>query len=125
MSYWLMARGSSKAVIIAEGFSCVCSVLLPLVLIPILGLAGAGLAFCLGHAIYALTLVSVSRWRSGGWIGRPALQALVWAALLMGGTQILAPHSWIIVTTAIALVGAVTSWFTLRRAWATDDTRTP
>lgn len=125
MTYWLMARGSSKAVIIAEGFSCVCSVLLPLVLIPILGLAGAGLAFCIGHAIYALALVSISRWRSGGWIGRPALQALVWAGLLMGGTQVLAPHSWIIVTAAIALVGAVTSWLTLRRAWATDDTSTP
>lgn len=125
MSYWLMARGSSKAVILAEGFSCACSVLLPLVLVPILGLAGAGLAFCLGHIIYALTLVAVSRRRSGGWIGRPALQALGWAALLMGGTQILAPHSSIVVTTTIALVGVATSWLTLRRAWATDSISTP
>jgi PST family polysaccharide transporter len=121
MTYWLMARGSSKAVILAEGFSCAFSVLLPLVLIPILGLAGAGLAFCLGHAIYAFTLVAVSRRRSGGWIGLPALQALGWASLLMGATQMFSPLSWIIVTVTAVAAAVAVAWFTLRRAWANAE----
>ena len=124
MTYWLMARGSSKAVILAEGFSCTCSVVLPLFTVPSFGLAGAGIAFFLGHAIYAVALLAISRRRSGGWIGRPALQAMTWAILLMGGTQILAPLSMVAVTATTALVAAAVSWSALRRAWATDNSTT-
>jgi peptidoglycan biosynthesis protein MviN/MurJ (putative lipid II flippase) len=119
-----MARGSSKAVIMAEGFSCACSVALPLFTVPYFGLAGAGIAFFLGHAIYAVALLAISRRRSGGWIGGPALQAMVWAIFLMGGTQILAPYSWVAVTATTSLVAALISWFALRRAWAIDHTST-
>lgn len=124
MSYWLMARGSSKAVIVAEGFSCACSVALPLFTVPYFGLAGAGIAFFLGHAIYAVGLLVISRRRSGGWIGRPALEAMVWASLLLGGTQFFAPYSWLAVTATATLAAAGTSWFVLRREWIIDNTST-
>ena len=124
MSYWLMARGSSKAVIVAEGFSCACSVALPLFTVPYFGLAGAGIAFFLGHAIYAVGLLVISRRRSGGWVGRPALEAMVWASLLLGGTQFFAPYSWLAVTATATLAAAGTSWFVLRREWIIDNTST-
>ena len=121
MSYWLMARGSSKAVMLAEGLSCACSVALPLFTVPCFGLAGAGIAFFLGHAIYAVGLLAISRRRSGGWIGRSALQAMAWAILLIGGTQILAPRSWIAVTATSAVVAGALGYFSLRRGWAAAD----
>jgi len=120
MSYWLMARGSSKAVIMAEGFSCACSVALPLFTVPYFGLAGAGIAFFLGHAIYALGLLAISRRRSGGWIGRPALRSILWAALFMGCTQVLAPISWFVVVAA-TLVSALVTWRVIRSAWASKE----
>jgi len=87
-------------------------------------LAGAGIAFFLGHAIYALGLLAISRRRSGGWIGRPALLAMVWAILLLGGTQFFAPYSWLAVTATATLAAAGTSWFVLRREWIIDNTST-
>ena len=119
MSYWLMARGSSKAVILVEGFSCACSVALPLFTVPSFGLAGAGIAFFLGHAIYAAGLLVVSRRRSGDWLGLPALKAMAWAVLLMGCTQLVASLSWLAVMTG-TLISALVSWQVLRSAWASD-----
>ncbi len=110
MSYWLMARGSSRAVIMAEGFSCLCSVLLPLITVELFGLAGAGLAFFLGHAVYAVILTTVSRIRSGRWIGEAALMSLSWAIILMATVQLFAPNNWIVVTTGGVLLAAITSW---------------
>jgi enterobacterial common antigen flippase len=120
MTYWLMARGSSKAVILAEGFSCACSVALPLFTVPYFGLAGAGIAFFLGHAIYAVALLAISRRRSGGWIGRPALRAMAWAVLFMACTQLLAPMSRLIVVAA-TLVSALVAWQVLRSAWVSSE----
>ena len=104
----------------AEGFSCACSVALPLFTVPYFGLAGAGIAFFLGHAIYALGLLAISRRRSGGWIGRPALQSILWAALFMGCTQILAPISWLIVA-AVTLTSALVSWRVIQSAWTPKE----
>jgi O-antigen/teichoic acid export membrane protein len=120
MTYWLMARGSSKAVILAEGFSCACSVALPLFTVPYFGLAGAGIAFFLGHAIYAVALLAISRRRSGGWIGRPALRAMAWAVLFMACTQLLAPMSRLIVVVA-TLVSALVAWQVLRSVWVSSE----
>lgn len=120
MSYWLMARGSSKAVILAEGFSCACSLVLPLFAIPYFGLVGAGVAFFLGHAVYAVTLLIISRRRSGGWVGLPVWKAMALAALFMASTQMFAALSWLVVIVA-AISSAFVSWLALRSAWAMNE----
>jgi len=68
MGYWLLARGSSRSVVIIETIASIISVLLPWVLIPSFGVIGAAIGFFVGYLIYTAIMLGVSRKRSGRWI---------------------------------------------------------
>jgi len=68
LGFWLLARGSSRAVVLIEGTSAVLMGLLAWWLISLRGLEGAGLAFLLGYAAYFGLVLVVARWRAGVWL---------------------------------------------------------
>jgi len=78
MGYWLMARGSSAAMIGVDLASNLLAATLPLFLMPYFGLKGTAAAFSIGCLAYACILMWVVRLRSGSWISGGVL---AWCAL--------------------------------------------
>lgn len=70
MGYWLMARGSSRAMIGVDVSSSLLGAIMPVLLLPYYGLVGAAAAFLIGCLAYAGILVCVVRLRSGSWFSR-------------------------------------------------------
>ena len=68
LGYWLLARGSSKAVIAVEGLGNVIMTALPFVLLPRFGLVGAAIAYTAGYLVYTAVLLVMARRRSGSWL---------------------------------------------------------
>jgi PST family polysaccharide transporter len=81
MGYWLLARGSSRAVIIVESTASIIAALLPLLLVPIYGVTGAAIGFFVGYVAYATIMLAASRKRSGRWL---SLKTLGWFLLCAG-----------------------------------------
>ena len=77
LGFWLLARGSSLAVVVVEGAAAAVMGILPWWLIADRGLEGAGLAFFLGYVAYLVLMLLISRRRAGAWLDG--------FTLLMGG----------------------------------------
>jgi len=68
LAFWLMARGSSKAVVIIEGFAAVQATLFALILLRTHGPEGCVIGLLLGQITYFALLTWVARRRSGAWL---------------------------------------------------------
>jgi PST family polysaccharide transporter len=73
MAFWLLARGSSRTMILIESASAILMTLLSVALLRSNGLEGCAMGFALGQVLYGALLVLVARRRSGGWFGSGTL----------------------------------------------------
>jgi PST family polysaccharide transporter len=84
LAFWLLARGSSRTMMIIEGFSALLMTGLAVVLLGSFGLVGSAMGFAYGQVIYAGLLLLVARRRSGAWVsGRTLGWALLCAMLCL------------------------------------------
>ena len=116
LGFWLMARSSPKTVIVVECLGNGLSIILPLLLMPIFGLAGAAVAFFSGCLAYAVIVIVTYRLKSGHW---PALHAAIWA--LVSAAVLLAAQAWsasqdsnFLAAAPAACVGAICGWKCLK-----------
>ncbi len=75
LAFWLLARGSSKAVMIVEGAAALLTTLLSVVLLRTHGVEGCVVGLLLGQVGYFVLLLLVARRRSGFWID---VESAVW-----------------------------------------------
>jgi len=97
MGYFLLARGSSRSVLLAETVGGVVLLLLGVFLVPSCGLLGAGYAFFGSAAAHSLFLSMVLRAQSGRWINVLTLSACLSGVLMLSGARLLAelrPDGW-------------------------------
>lgn len=115
LGYWLLARGSSKAVIAVEGLGNVIMTALPFVLLPRLGLIGAAIAYAAGYLAYTAVLLVMARRRSGSWLSSGTVFGTIVSA---GGLAVaqLATHFHPHFGWATTGVIAVACWIIGRRA---------
>lgn len=90
MGYFLLARGSSRLVLMAEALGGGATVILSLWLTSSYGLAGAGQAFLASSLIYTLCLAFILRAKSGRWVGWFTLLMCLTAALALASAKGLA-----------------------------------
>ena len=120
MGYFLLARGSSRLVLMAEALGGGATVLLSLWLTSNYGLAGAGQAFLASSLIYTLCLAFILRAKSGRWVGRFTLLMCLIAALALAsakGLALLRPEWWwqILPVAGISTACALIYMLTMRR----------
>jgi PST family polysaccharide transporter len=60
LGFRLLAKGSPLSVVAIEASACVASILAPMILMPYLGLSGAGIGFLLGSVFYGAGLLIVT-----------------------------------------------------------------
>jgi O-antigen/teichoic acid export membrane protein len=97
MGYFLLARGSSRLVLMAEALGGGATILLSLWLTSSRGLAGAGQAFLASSIIYTLCLAIILRAKAGRWVGRFTLLMCLSAALTLAsakGLTLFRPEWW-------------------------------
>jgi PST family polysaccharide transporter len=119
MGYWLMARGSSGAMIAVDFISNLLATILPLILLPYYGLAGAAAAFFIGCLSHALILFFVVRLRSGSWLSSNILGWGALSATLLVMAQLsVAPFEgeyWGAIPTALIAVFCVIVYYRLAK----------
>jgi len=120
MGYWLLARGSSRAVVIVESAANILAALLPLILVPIYGVTGAAVGFFVGYIAYTAIILIVSRKRSGRWLTMATLGWFFLAAAALGISQVVVARLegayWgLIPTGAISVVCAWAYLHSVRR----------
>lgn len=120
MGYWLLARGSSRAVVIVESIASTISVLLPLALVPKFGIVGAAMGFFVSYVVYTAIVLVVSRKRSGRWISPSTLGWFILSASIIGisklATAILeSPYLGLIPTSIIAVSCCAIYFHNLRK----------
>ncbi len=69
MGYWMLARGSSATVILAEAIGNSILAAMPIVLMPIYGLQGAAIGFFASYVCHTMMMITFSYRRSGRWLG--------------------------------------------------------
>ncbi|MFN5805086.1 MAG: polysaccharide biosynthesis C-terminal domain-containing protein [Opitutia bacterium] len=87
LGYWLLARGSSRAVIFVEGLSSALMTALPFWLLPRMGLVGAAVSFALGYVAYTVILLVMARRRSGSWLSLRTAVGAGLSSLALAATQ--------------------------------------
>ena len=87
LAFWLLARGSSRTMMIIEGSTALLMTALAVVLLSSLGLVGCAMGFAYGQVIYAGLLLLVARWRSGTWVSGRTLGWVLLCAMLCLAAQ--------------------------------------
>ena len=121
IGYCMLARGSSSTVIVVEIVGNIILVLMPIVLMPFYGLAGAATGFFLSYVCYTIIMMIVSFRRSGHWLGRQTLAWFTAAAIILGLSQWLTVWLdglyWGLIPSLIVTAGCAWLYFhTLRQA---------
>jgi len=115
MGYWLLARGSSRAVVIVESIASIIAVLLPLVLVPRFGIVGAAMGFFVSYVAYTAIMLVVSRKRSGRWISPSTLGWFILSASIIGISKLaitlLDGPYWGLIPTCIIAVSCCSIYF--------------
>ena len=119
MGLWLMARGSSRAVVIVTAATNTSAILFPVVLVPLFGITGAAIGFffsCIGSTVIILV---VSRRRSGLWLSVVTLRWFALAAVALGLSQFLitrlnGPYWGLIPTSIVSILCGWIYYRTLR-----------
>lgn len=120
MGFWLIARGSSRAVVIVTAATNTSAVLFPVVLLLLYGVTGAAIGFfisCIGSTVI---IIVVSRRRSGRWLSVPTLRWFALAAVGLGLSQFLVaqlngPYWGLIPTCIVSMLCGWIYYRTLRR----------
>ena len=88
MGYWMLTRGSSTSVILAEVIGNSILAAMPIVLMPFYGLPGAAAGFFISYVCHTVIMMVLAFRRSGRWLGR---QTLAWVS---AAAAILALAQW-------------------------------
>ena len=120
MGFWLIARGSSRTVIIVTAATNTSAVLFPVVMLLLYGVTGAAIGFfisCIGSTVI---IIMVSRRRSGRWLSVSTLRWFALSAVALGASQffvaLLDGSCWGLIPTSI--ISMLCCWIyyrTLRR----------
>lgn len=116
MGFWLLARGSSLAVIVVEGVASLVMGVLPWCFIAEHGLVGAGMAFFYGYLSYLGLMLLISRRRAGRWLDGFTLMISLVAAGVLWGAAFVADRlggGWAALA-PVALVSAACGWIYFR-----------
>jgi PST family polysaccharide transporter len=87
LAFWLLARGSSRTMMIIEGCTALLMTALAVVLLRSFGLVGCAMGFAYGQVIYAGLLLLVARRRSGAWVSGRTLGWVLLCAMLCLAAQ--------------------------------------
>jgi PST family polysaccharide transporter len=87
MGYWMLARGSSATVILAEVIGNFILAAMPIVLMPIYGLPGAAIGFFASYVCYTIIMMTLAYRRSGRWLGSKTLGWFLAAAAILALAQ--------------------------------------
>ena len=120
MGFWLIARGSSRAVVIVTAATNASAILFPVVMLLLYGVTGAAIGFfisCIGSTVIILV---VSRRRSGRWLSVPTLRWFALAAVALGLSQFLVarlngPYWGLIPTSILTMLCVWVYYRTIRR----------
>ena len=120
MGFWLIARGSSRAVVIVTAATNTFAIFFPVVMLLLYGVTGAAIGFfisCIGSTVI---ITVVSRRRSGRWLSVQTLRWFALSAMALGLSQFLVVRLngkyWgLIPTTIISILCGWIDYRTLRR----------
>lgn len=120
MGFWLIARGSPRAVVIVTLANNALGILFPLVLLPSFGISGAAIGFFISCISSTIIIIVVSRRRSGRWLSMQTLRWFTLAAAALGLSQFIVsrlegPYWGLIPTSIISLLCAWIYYRTLNR----------
>ncbi len=87
LAFWLLARGSSRTMMVIEGSTALLMTALAVVLLRSFGVAGCAMGFAYGQVIYAGLLLLVARRRSGAWVSGRTLGWVLLCAMLCLAAQ--------------------------------------
>jgi PST family polysaccharide transporter len=87
LGYWLLARGSMLTVVVVEATSNLVMAMLPILLLPVLGLTGTAIGYFVGYSAYTIAMLAVARRRSGSWLSSRTLLWFGGATILLLGAQ--------------------------------------
>ncbi|MFM9167209.1 MAG: oligosaccharide flippase family protein [Verrucomicrobiota bacterium] len=110
LGYWLLARGSSKAVIAVEGLGGTVMTALPLVFLPMFGLVGAAIAYAVGYLVHAAVLLVMARRQSGSWLSGRTILGAIASAIVLLCTQLAAgihPYCGWVTTAAVTAASLI------------------
>lgn len=116
LGYWMLARGSSRTVVIVELGSNMMMVCLPILLIPRQGLVGAASAYFIGYFAYAIIMIGVARKRAGQWLSPRTLILFAVSSIILSiaqiGSRIFSGMYWGLIPTGIVFAGC--AWLYLK-----------
>ena len=120
MGFWLIARGSPRAVVIVTASTNASAILFPLVLLPLIGISGAAIGFFISCISSTIIIIVVSHRRSGRWLSMQTLRWFALAAVALGLAQFIVsrlegPYWGLIPTSIISLFCAWIYYRTLNR----------
>lgn len=87
LGFWLLARASALQVLAVECVAAAALTLLPVLLLPALGLVGAAIGFFLGSLLHGGLLLWLAHRRAGRAVGPPVLRAALLAAIALALVQ--------------------------------------
>jgi PST family polysaccharide transporter len=87
LAFWLLARGSSRTLMMIEGGSALLTAALAVVLLGSYGLYGCAMGFTCGQIINAALLLLVARRRSGAWVGGRTIRWVLLCAVICLSAQ--------------------------------------
>ena len=87
LAFWLLARGSSRTMMVIEGSTALLMTALAVVLLRSFGVVGCAMGFAYGQVIYAGLLLLVARRRSGAWVSGRTLGWVLLCAMLCLAAQ--------------------------------------
>lgn len=90
LGFWLLGRGSANSVALSEGIANLVSALLPLALMPVMGLAGAAAAFFAANLFYAFLICYILHRKTRLMISAETAISFLLAAFALGLSQWLA-----------------------------------
>ncbi len=124
LGYRMLARGSSRVLIVFEGAAGIIAAIAPAFLMKWAGLNGAAMGFFWASALYAMAQLAYLRWRFGVMVGWVTLQTVAAAMLLIFCGQLsamLMPGQFFgIIPTVIS---TLISWVLYRRMAAKEANR--
>jgi antigen flippase len=125
MGFWLIARGSSRAVVIVTAATNTSAILFPVVLLPLFGITGAAIGFFISCISSTFIIIVVSRRRSGRWLGVPTLRWFALSAAALGFSQFIVarlngPYWGLIPTSILSIICIWVYYHTLRREKISD-----
>jgi antigen flippase len=108
LGYWLMARATPRELFWLEGIGSILVAGLTFLLVPLLGLMGAGVAFLAGSILYGVIVALFVRHRTGQGISTGSFLWMGWAIVALAVAQVvsLRPSSALVSSGVLVLIAA-------------------